>query len=81
MPFGTSTRLYSLLAERINFPIRNEKRSDTIVSKPLTSKCVKQPILIQYAYTPLKSAYSLLKMRTAKKRLEEFSSSSLFVDI
>lgn len=35
MPFDTSTRLYSLLAERIKFPIRKEKRSDTICIKPI----------------------------------------------
>ncbi len=35
MPFDTSTRLYSLLAERIKFPIRKEKRSDTICIKPM----------------------------------------------
>lgn len=37
MPFDTSTRLFSLLAERINVPIRNEKRSDTNCIKPITS--------------------------------------------
>ena len=35
MPFDTSTRLYSLLAERVNVPIRKEKRSDTICIKPM----------------------------------------------
>ena len=35
MPFNTSTRLYSLLSERINVPICNEKRSDTICIKPM----------------------------------------------
>lgn len=35
MPFDTSTRLYSLLAERINVPICNKKRSDTICIKPI----------------------------------------------
>lgn len=35
MPFDTSTRLYSLLAERIKVPIRNEKRSDTNCIKPI----------------------------------------------
>lgn len=37
MPFDTSTRLYSLLAERINVPICNEKRSDTICVRPMIS--------------------------------------------
>ncbi len=35
MPFNTSTRLYSLLSERINVPICNEKMSDTICIKPM----------------------------------------------
>lgn len=35
MPFDTSTRLYSLLAERINVPICNEKKSDTICVRPM----------------------------------------------
>ena len=54
MPFDTSTRLYSLLAERINVPIRNEKRSDTICIKPMLFLCVELPILKQFAYTPQK---------------------------
>lgn len=37
MSFDTYTRLYSLLAERINVPICKEKRSDTIRIKPITS--------------------------------------------
>lgn len=35
MPFNTSPRLDSLLAERINVSICNEKRSDTICIKPM----------------------------------------------
>ena len=35
MPFDTSTRLYSLLAEMINVPICNEKRPNTICIKPM----------------------------------------------
>ena len=35
MSFGTSTRLWMLLAERINIPICNEKRSDTNCIKPM----------------------------------------------
>lgn len=51
MPFDTSTRLYSLLAERIKFPIRKEKRSDTICIKPMlflwwTKRCCKRTAII-----------------------------------
>ena len=35
MPFGTSIRLWTLLAERINVPICKEKRSDTFCIKPM----------------------------------------------
>ena len=52
MPFDTSTKLYSLLAERIKFPICKEKRSDTICIKPMLFLCMELPILIQFAYTP-----------------------------
>ena len=37
MSFDTYTRLYSLLAERINVPIHKEKRPDTIRIKPIDS--------------------------------------------
>jgi hypothetical protein len=40
MPFDISIRLYSLLAERIKFPICKEKRSDTICIKPIVSLMV-----------------------------------------
>ena len=62
MPFDTSTRLYSLLAERINVPICNEKRSDAICIKPMLFLCVRIPILIQFAYT-------LKKVRTPYQNL------------
>ena len=35
MPFNTSTRLYSVLAERINVSICSDKRSDAICIKPM----------------------------------------------
>ena len=35
MPFGTSIRLWTLLAERINVPICKEKRPDTFCIKPM----------------------------------------------
>ncbi len=37
MPFGTSTKLYSLLAEGINVPIYKEKRLDNKCIKPIAS--------------------------------------------
>ena len=52
MPFDTSTRLYNLLAKRINAPIRNEKRSDTNCIKPMLSICLIETVLIQFS-TPI----------------------------
>lgn len=52
MSFGTSTRLCSLLAERINVHIHNKKRSDTIRIKPITSYGGKWGIRTPAAVTP-----------------------------
>jgi len=43
MPFDTSTRLYSSLAEWINVPICKEKRSNIICIKPIASLMCKMP--------------------------------------
>lgn len=49
MPFDTSTKLYSLLAERITVPIYNKKRSDTISIKPILFLCVEISKVILYS--------------------------------
>lgn len=67
MPFGTSTMLYNLLAERIKFPICREKRSDTIYIKPITSYMCGITYFNTICVHHLKSAYSLFKMHTTEK--------------
>ena len=66
MSFGTSTKLYSLLAERIYVPIYKEKRLDNIYIKPIASlMCVITDIDTNCVHL-LKNAYSLFKIRTAE---------------